>query len=113
MTALAEALDRFNDVDDDEVPRLFEQANAIARRLEGSTSVNVAVGENNWGRAYIKTANRAKAVNDLDRCIANFEIALRHYREAIRIYRANNFTDKANEVLRHVTAIEEYLRQIK
>ena len=75
--------------------------------------MNVAVGEQNLGNAYKKTADRAKEANDLDRCTANLELALPHYREAIRIYRANNFTDRANEALRRVTAIEKFLRQVK
>jgi hypothetical protein len=113
MTVLADALAVFNDVDDSEVFRLHEQANAITSRLEGSSSVNMAIGEFNLGSVYRKTAMRARAANDLDRCTANLELALPHYREAARIYRVNNFTDKANNALRYATAIEEYLRQAK
>jgi hypothetical protein len=113
MRCLADVPDVFNDVDDDEIPRLYEQSNAITSRLEGSTSVNVAAGEQNLGDAYDKRAEKANAANDLDRCMVNLELALTHYREAIRIYRAINFTDKVNELLRQATALEEYLRQIK
>ena len=49
MIVLADALNYFNDVDDDEVLRLYEQAIAITSRVEGSSSSNVAVGENNLG----------------------------------------------------------------
>ena len=70
MRALAGVLDYFNDVDDDEVLRLHEQAIAITGRVEGSSSANVAVGENNLGSAYHKRAARAQVANDLDRCIA-------------------------------------------
>ena len=38
MTTLATVLDYFNNVDDDEVLRLHEQANAIESRLAGSSS---------------------------------------------------------------------------
>ena len=75
MGTLADALDYFNDVDDDEVLRLFEQANAITRRVEGSSSPNVAAGVGNLGNAYFNRARRAEAANDLDRCMANLELA--------------------------------------
>ena len=113
MRGLADVLDFFNDVDDEEVFRLHEQANAITCRLEGSSSVNVAVGEQNLGDAYKKKAERAKAANDLNRCTANLELALPHYREAIRVYRATNRMDDANEIHRQVMGIEEYIRQVK
>ena len=52
MVVLAQALDYFNDVDDDEILRLHEQSNAIYRRVEGSSSGIVAIGENQLGGAY-------------------------------------------------------------
>ena len=70
MRVLADVLGYFNDVDDDEILRLYEQAIAITGRVEGSSSANVAVGENNLGSAYHKRAARAQVANDLDRCIA-------------------------------------------
>ena len=112
MCGLAGVLNYFNDVDDDEVLRLYEQANAITSRLEGSSSVNVAVGENNLGIAYYKRAKRAHAANDLDRFMANMELALPHYREAARIYRAVNHIDAADRSLRLAVEIEENMRQI-
>ena len=112
MCGLADALNYFNDVDDDEVLRLSEQAIAIIRQLEGSSSVNVAVGENNLGNAYHKRAVGAQAANDLDRCIANLDLALPHYREAARIYRAVNHVDAADRTLRIVVEFEKNIRQI-
>ena len=38
MISLADMLDYFNDVDDDEVLRLYKQANSIFSRVQGSTS---------------------------------------------------------------------------
>ena len=46
MHTIANVLDYFNDVDDDEILRLYEQAIAIYNRVEGSSYVNVAAGEN-------------------------------------------------------------------
>ena len=112
MRGLADVLDFFNDVDDDEVLRLHEQAIAITSRLEGRSSVNVAAGENNLGNAYHKRAKRAQAFNDLDRRIANLDLALPHYREASRIFRAVNHVDAADRALRHAVEIEENIRQI-
>ena len=47
MSVLADALVYFNNVDDDEVLRLYEQSISITARVEGSLSVNVAVGNRN------------------------------------------------------------------
>ena len=113
LGVLADALDCFNDVDDDEVLRLREQAIAIYRRVEGSSSVNVAATEGNLGNAYSLRASRALAANDLDRCLANQELALPHRREAARIYRAVNYVDKADTALRSVARMEEEIRQTR
>ena len=113
MIALADALEYFNDVDDDEILRLHEQSIAIFRRVEGSSSFNVAAGEGNLGNDYTNRANRAQAANDLDRCMANLELALPHYREAARIYRAINHVDIADKHLRVVAQIEEKIRQLR
>ena len=107
MGTLAGALDDFNDVDDDEILRLIEQAIAIYRRVEGSLSVNVAVDENKLGYAYVSRARRAHAANDLDQELANWELALSHYREAARIYVAINHVDTADRALRNIAVIEE------
>ena len=112
MGALTDILDYFNDVDDDEVLRLKEQSIAIYRRVEGSSSPNVAIAEDNLGDVYDSRAKRALAVNDLDRCMANLELALPHYCVAARIYKDNNFVEKADGVLRYVAAKEEQIRQI-
>ena len=112
MIALADVLDFFNDIDDDEILRLREQAIAIFSRLEGSSSYNVAVGENNLAVAYDKRANRAQAANDLDRELANLELALPHYREAARICRIINHIEKAKEATQKVVRIEESMREI-
>ena len=112
MGALANTLDCFNDADDDEILRLLEQAIAITSRVEGSSSVNVAVGENHLAIAYANRAGRAHAANELDRCMANLELALFHYREAARVFRLNNRTDSADGVLRTIAGIEENIRQV-
>ena len=101
-----------NDDDDNEILRLHEQANAITNRVEGSSSLNVAVGENNLGTAYIARANRAGTARDLDREQTNLELALPHFREAARIYRAFNHVDKADNAHHLIARIEEDIRQI-
>ena len=106
MSTLADVEDYFNDVDNDEILRLHEQGNVITRRVEGNSSFNVAAGENNLGAAYMSRARRAQSVNDPNRCMANLELALPHFREAVRIYRAINHTDSANNVLRKIAEIE-------
>ena len=113
MVLLGEVLGYFNNVVDDEVIRLYKQAIAILSRVEGSSFVNVAVGEERLGIAYSNRANRALAANDLDRCMANLELALPHFREAARIYRINNQVDNANVALRNVAGFEEKIRQIE
>ena len=110
--ALASALEYFTDVDDDEILRLYEQSTAISKRLDGKSSLNVAVGEFNLGNTYDNRAKRAMAANDLDRCMSNLELALPHYREASRICRVINFTEKADEAHRSAMHVEELIRQI-
>ena len=46
IAELASVQDCFNNVDDDEVLRLYERSNAILSRV-GGTSYNVATDENN------------------------------------------------------------------
>ena len=113
MSALADVLNFFNDVDDDQVPRLLEQSIAINKRVEGSSSLNVAIGEQNFGATFGKRADRAYGANDLDRCLANFELALPHFREAVRIYQAVNHADGADSALRQAVHAEAQIRQIK
>ena len=112
MVILADVLNYFNDVDDDEVLRLYEQAIAIFSRVQGSSSPNVAAGENQLGGVYYNRANRVAAANDLDRYLASLELALPHYREAVRIYRSINHVDNANSVLLNIADVEEKIRQI-
>ena len=113
INALADTLDFFNNVDDNEVPRLFKQAIAIYRQVQGSSSYNVAVCEKNLGISYGKRADRAQAANDLDRCMVNLEVALPHYCEAARIFRAINLVDRADEALRDIAEIEGKIRQTR
>ena len=112
MSVLASAQDYFNDVDDDEVLRLNEQAIAIYRRVEGSSSMNVAAGENNLSLIYVARAKRAQAANDQDRELSNLELALPHMREAVRIYRAINHMVSADRALCKVAAVEENILRI-
>ena len=107
---LADVLGYFNDGDDDEVPRLYEQAKAIFARVEGSLSPNVAACENNLGYEYDHRAKRAHAAHDLDRLVTNVELSLPCYREAARIYRAINRIDQADQIIRYAVAVEEWLR---
>ena len=113
MRVLADVLDLFNGVDDDEILRLYEQSIAITSRLEGSSSVNVAVGAYNLGLSYKKRALRARAANDMDRCMINLELALPYYGEAARIYRVINHVDAAADTLHHFNEIEEKIRQFR
>ena len=110
LGTLADILTYFNDVDDDEVLRLHEQAKAIYARVYGILSSNVAAGEYNLGVAYNKRARRAHDVHDLDRYVANLELAIPHFREAARIYRATNHVDSGDKAARSVADMEERLR---
>ena len=112
MTTIAIALDHYNNINDDEIPRLLKQANTIFGRLEGSSSPNVATANNNLGNAYQNRAKRTQAANDLDECLANLELALLHYRETTRIWRTINHMDMADQALRIVALVEESIRKI-
>ena len=112
LGTLANVLDHFNDVDDDEILRLIEQAIAIYRRVEGSSSVNLATCENNLGSMYFSRARRAKAANDLDRYLANLELTLLHLREAARIYRASNHMRRSDDILRRIADIEKNIQHV-
>ena len=113
MGTLASALTFFNDDDNDEILRLYEQAIAIYGRVQGGLSPNVAVSENNLATAYVQRADRARNANDLDRCVANLELALTHYRESDRIYRAINHVDAVDDLAQAVAAIEERIIQVR
>ena len=112
MLILAESLAFFNGVDDDEVLRLYEQSKANFARLQGDSSVNVAVVESNFGDMYYNRAERARAANDLDREVRNLELALPHFRESARIYQVINFMDNADTDVRKAVAVEKRLQQI-
>ena len=108
---LARALEYFNNVDDDEVLRLFEQSNAIHARVDGSSSVNIGVEQHNLGDVYRSRARRARAENDLDRELTNLELSLSHFVEALRIFRCLNLVDNIDASARAVVVVEEKLRQ--
>ena len=112
MRALASSLDYFNDVDDEEVLCLFEQAMVIYRRVEGNSSKNVGATEDNLGGMYIKRANRAMAAHDQDRCLKNLKLALPRFREAARIYRAINHEESANVAQSDCEGAEEVIRRL-
>ena len=112
MTVLADVLDYFNNVDDDEVLRLRKQSISLQRQLKGSLSYNTAIGNESLGRSYCGIASRATEGKDWDRGIANLNLALTHCREAVRIYKAINLVDKANDALRNITVIYENIRKI-
>ena len=111
MVLLADILDHFNNAYDDETLRLREQSIVIFRRVEGSSSPNVAVGEEHFGCAYVIIAEQAKAANDVDRCIANYELALPHLHEAARIYSAINRV--GDSTLKIVAGVEASLQRIR
>ena len=114
MLTLADILIHFNNVDDnDEIPRLIDQAIAIFSRVEGSLSPNVATAEGKLAVVYNGRADRAKAANDLDRCIANLELALPHFREVVRIDRATNRLDDIDSLLSAIVATEEKIRRTR
>ena len=113
MATLASVLDHFNNVDDDEILRLYERAMATYRRLEGNMYLGVAGGETSLGCAYYKRADRAEDAGDLDRCVINGELAATHYREAARIIRAINHVDTAEPIATLAAEIEENMRQIR
>ena len=112
MSGLAVILDYFNDVEDDEVPRLFEHSKKFFEKAHGSLSANVGASEASLGNTFKRKAQRAEVAKDLDRCVASLEISLLHYREAARIYRAINHVDIADKTIRQIVDVEKSLRQI-
>ena len=111
MGVLGDVLNYFNDVDDDEVTRLYKEAIAIYTRIYGILFPNVALGEQNLGKVYLKIANRAHVAFDIDGFVANLEMAQSHYREAARIYRAINHMEDANDAEQEAVKVEEWLRR--
>ena len=112
MKILAEAIDFCNDVNDDEVLRLFEQAKGIFARKFGSSAPDVADVEIKLGNAYNKRVKRAAAHNDVKGFVHNSELALSRYLEAARIFRALNRLDEADVFVIPITAIEERLQKL-
>ena len=112
MSVLAEALDFFNDNDEAEVLRLFERSIAIDKRVYGSSTVNVAIGETKLVEAYYKRAERAHDAINLDLEQAMLELTLPHYREAARIHRTIGRMDKADNIAKNVVVVEGMLRQV-
>ena len=127
LGVLAQALNFFNNLDDDdEVTRLYQQAIDITLRGEGNLSCNLAIDEHRLGEVYNKRAISAcnacmsfvstgmmdQAAIQLDRCKINFDLALPHFKEALRVYRAIDREERAASSLHRVTEIEENLRKI-
>ena len=110
MSVLAEALNYFNDDGDDEALRLFERSKSIYARLYGSLSVNIAVIEEKMGIVYFKRASRSHDAKDLDREETNLNLALPHFVEAARIYRAINRIELAENNVQNAAKVEEHLR---
>ena len=111
MNILADALDYFND-NDDEVLRLYENAKEIYVRMQGSSSANVAAVEANMGDAYGRRARRGHDANDLDCELKNLELALPRFIEAARIYRTIGRIDDANRDTRNGVRIEERIKHL-
>ena len=114
MLLLADLLSYFNDVvdDDDEIPRLYDQAKGIFARVQGSLSSNMAACEGNLGRIYDRRAKRAMMTNNLDRCVANLELSLPLFRETSRICRAINRVDNADAAARDASQVKEMFRLV-
>ena len=113
LEILSEALEFFNDVDDDEVIRLKEQSIVIFTRAEGISTYNVATSNDNKGNVHKNRAKRANDANDLDRCLTDLQLALSCYREAARIFRANRHVNCANASLYNASMTEESIRRVE
>ena len=112
LHVLASVLDFFDDFTDDEIPRLIERSTAIYARVKGRLTLPVALGENNLGVTYQDRGLRAHAAHDLDRFVYYLKLALSHYNEASRIYRAINEGERADDALLAADDVEEMLRQL-
>ena len=115
MSALADALEYFNNVDDDEVLRLYERAIENYRRVGGTIDMllNIALSKYKLGSIYKNRAQRAHIPDDLDRCVTNLELSIPHFLDAAQIYRANNHGDDADTADRAAAAVEEKIRLIR
>ena len=115
MLLLADLLSYFNEVvdDDGEIPRLYDQAKSTFARVQGTAlSSNIAACEGNLGRIYDRRAKKAMLTNNLDRCVANLELALPRFRETSRILRAINRVDQAVAAAHDAFQVEEMLRLV-
>ena len=112
MGTLSDILDYFNNVDDEEVFRLIEQAISIYGRVNGYLSEDVASSRHKLGIAYLRKVLRAFQANDVERCLAILDIALPHYHEAARIYRAIDRMDSADAVLHSAAYADVNFRRI-
>ena len=110
MATLAGALDYFNNVDDNEPIRLYEQVIYIFTQVVGSSSVNIPIYKQNLGNVYCARANRAVIADDLKRALVNWELAVSYLRDAIRLFRAINHMGPADIAALKVAQIEENLR---
>ena len=48
----------------------------------------------------------------MDRASAYYELALPHYREAVRIYQANNLVEDADDAARNAKEAETWLQYV-
>ena len=112
MGLLTDALNHFNDVDDEEVIRLCDQSIAIHVRVYGRLTGNVAIDVLRTFAVYVKRSKRALKENDLDRSVANLEMALLKLREANQIYRVIGRVDEINQSEQSIVSLEEQLRQL-
>ena len=113
MGVLADVLQYFNNVDDDEILRLYKQAKAIYCQVQGNLSPNVPACDYSLAAEYKARAGRAFHSKDLDRYMANLELALTHYRAAEQVYRTINHVDAADRAAQGVTEMEELLIEIR
>ena len=112
MLLLASLLDHFSEQENEAIT-LRKQAKVIFVRVQGNLSPNVATVERNLGNAFSNRSNTAHAAYDLEREMEMLELALPHYREAARIYRAINQVAMADQVLRDAAEDEKQLQQIR
>ena len=81
--------------------------------MHGISSPNVAVGKCNLAEAYNERAKRAHAAHDPPRELANLELALPHYREAVRLFRFNNRMEKAHRYEGVANRIEANIPRVR
>ena len=114
LGTLANILVFFRDVDDHEAIRLYEQVIAIGSRVSAcSTTLNVAMVNYKLGDVYGERADKAGAAGDLDRSLANLELAQPYLREAARVCSENNLMDQADTAARQAKKNEEKMLQLR